>query len=101
MLHLALHILVPFAVATGFYRQKLAVAFALMMLGILIDVDHLLADPIYDPGRCSIGFHPMHTIVPIGIYIALFAHEKTRLLGLGLCIHIALDAQDCLLKGIL
>ena len=101
MLHIALHFLIPFTVAAGFYRHKLLAAFALMMLGMLIDIDHLLANPIYDPGRCSIGFHPLHTIFPIGIYISLFAHEKTRLLGLGLCIHIALDIHDCLTSGVI
>ena len=30
-------------------------------LGWLIDLDHLLADPVYAPDRCSIGFHPLHT----------------------------------------
>tara|TARA_E500000331_G_C17133296_1_gene659250 strand:+ start:271 stop:576 length:306 start_codon:yes stop_codon:yes gene_type:complete len=99
MSHILLHFLVPFAVAAAFYRHKLFIAFSLMMLGLLIDVDHLLASPIYDPDRCSIGFHPLHTIMPIGLYIAMFAHERTRLLGLGLCIHIALDAQDCLVNG--
>jgi len=74
-------------------------AFLLMMLGMVIDLDHLLADPVYDAERCSIGFHPLHSMVPIGLYIALLAHEKTRLLGLGLCIHIALDALDCRLTS--
>ena len=55
----------------------------------------LLADPIYDPARCSMGFHPMHTLVPVGFYLALFAHERSRLLGLGLLIHVALDSIDC------
>ncbi len=95
MLHILLHGLVPLALSFGFYRQKWLLAFGLMMLGMLIDIDHLLAVPIYDPNRCSIGFHPLHEIFPIGVYIALFAHEKTRLLGLGLCIHIALDLIDC------
>lgn len=62
---------------------------------MLIDIDHLLADPIYDPTRCSIGFHPLHTSVPIALYVLALAHPKTRLLAIGLCIHIALDSIDC------
>ena len=31
-----------------------------MMATMLVDLDHLFADPIYDPDRCSIGFHPLH-----------------------------------------
>jgi hypothetical protein len=99
MFHLLLHFLVPIVVALVFYRREWPTAFVLMMLGMLIDFDHLLADPIYDPGRCSIGLHPLHMLVPIGIYVALFAHERTRLVGLGLCIHIALDAIDCQMTG--
>ena len=70
-----------------------------MMIGIVIDLDHLMAQPIYDPGRCSIGFHPLHTMLPIALYLAMLAHEKTRLLGLGLCIHIVLDLLDCQLTN--
>ena len=95
MLHLILHLLVPAVIALVFFRERWGHALALMMLSMLIDIDHLLADPIYDPTRCSVGFHPLHTFIPIGFYLALFAHERTRLVGLGLLIHIALDAIDC------
>ena len=66
-----------------------------MMLTMLVDVDHLLATPIYDPLRCSIGFHPLHKLLPIGVYCLMVAIPKTRLLGLGLIIHMALDSIDC------
>lgn len=65
------------------------------MCGLLIDVDHLLADPIYAPDRCSIGFHPLHTTIPIVLYSLLLIHPKTRLAGIGLYIHILLDISDC------
>ncbi len=81
--------------AALFYRSAWLKSFLWMLAGLAIDVDHLLADPIYDPGRCSIGFHPLHTAVPIVLYVLALIHPKTRLLGLGLCIHILLDALDC------
>lgn len=62
---------------------------------MLVDLDHLLASPIYDPARCSIGFHPLHSVVPIGVYCLLVIFPKTRYLGLGLVIHMLLDALDC------
>ena len=96
MIHIALHFLVPLAVSAGFFRQRWLNSYALMMCGMLIDIDHLLANPIYDPERCSIGFHPLHTWVPIALYVGLTLHPKTRLVGLGLTIHITLDALDCL-----
>ena len=67
----------------------------IMMATMLVDVDHLVADPIYDPLRCSVGFHPFHRLLPIGIYCLLCLIPKTRLVGLGLCIHMALDSLDC------
>lgn len=96
MIHIALHFLVPLGVSLGFYRQLWLKAYLLMMSTMLIDIDHLLADPIYDPMRCSIGFHPLHTWLPIAIYTLALFHPKTRLLGIGLCIHIVLDGLDCL-----
>ena len=69
-----------------------------MMATMAIDLDHLLADPIYDPGRCSIGFHPLHGLLAIGIYLLMLLHPKTRIVGIGLCIHMVLDSIDCQLN---
>lgn len=66
-----------------------------MIVTMLVDLDHLLATPIYDPGRCSIGFHPLHTILPICFYILACFFPKTRYIGLGLVIHMILDSIDC------
>ena len=95
MLHILLHFLVPIAVAGIAYTKKWLKAFGLMLSGLLIDLDHLLADPIYDPNRCSIGFHPLHTWYVMPLYVAMLFHPKTRIVGIGLCIHIVLDFQDC------
>ncbi len=67
-----------------------------MVLTMLVDVDHLLATPVYDPGRCSIGYHPLHTAPAIVFYAALALPKRTRLVGVGLLIHMALDGLDCL-----
>ena len=66
-----------------------------MIATMLVDLDHLLAQPMYDPNRCSIGFHPLHTWPAILVYVALTWPKKTRWLGLGLLIHMALDGLDC------
>ena len=97
MLHLLLHILAPAAVAGLFFRHERKKALGIMLLTMLVDLDHLLADPIYDPMRCSIGFHPLHQWVPILFYVIASFIPKTRYLGIGLVIHMALDAIDCLL----
>lgn len=96
LLHLLLHVAVPAGVAWLCFRDRFPRAWALLMLGWAIDLDHLLADPIYAPDRCSIGFHPLHTVPAIAVYGALTIPRRTRLFGLGLLIHIALDLLDCL-----
>jgi len=85
----------------------------LMIATMIIDADHLLADPIYDPLRCSINFHPLHSTEAILVYVLLFLIpiaikqrpiskqikkrlDLIHLLGLGLLIHMALDAIDCM-----
>lgn len=112
MIHLVLHVAVPLAVALLFYRTRWRSAAFLMLATMLVDVDHLFADPIYDPARCSIGFHPLHGGAAIVVYAALFAlplamrarrsdtkwsqgERAVHLVGLGLLIHMALDALDC------
>jgi len=66
-----------------------------MIATMAVDLDHLLANPIYDPQRCSIGFHPLHGILAITIYLLLCFIPRTRLIGIGLTIHMALDFLDC------
>lgn len=95
MLHIILHFLVPALLAGVFFRKNCVVAFTLMAATMIVDIDHILANPIYQPSRCSIGFHPLHQIWFIVLYIALCFLPKTRLIGLGLSVHMALDAIDC------
>ena len=94
-MHLSLHIAVPLFVALAVFGKAWPKPYLLMMAGMLIDIDHLLATPIYDAGRCSIGFHPLHQPLPILLYLSLLAFKKTRLVGVGLAIHILLDSLDC------
>lgn len=94
-LHLVLHLAVPGAVARVFFRDRWRRAWLVLVATMLVDLDHLLADPLYDPNRCSIGTHPLHTTVPIVAYALMTLHPKTRLVGLGLVIHMLLDALDC------
>jgi hypothetical protein len=96
VLHLLLHVLVPAATAGIAYRKRFWQAFGIMMATMLVDLDHLLARPIFDSCRCSIGFHPLHTWPAILVYCVLVLYPRTRLVGIGLVIHMALDLLDCL-----
>jgi hypothetical protein len=97
IVHYGIHILVPLFVAFLFFKSKWKMAFLVMMLTFIIDLDHLLSNPIFDQTRCSINFHPLHSYFAIGVYLLLLFPKRTRLFGLGLCIHIVADYADCLL----
>lgn len=100
-IHLVLHFLVPLGFAFLFWRKTVTDqrrpwrAFGIMAATMLVDLDHLLAVPIFDPCRCSIGFHPLHTWPAILVYALMAAWPRTRLVGVGLLIHMALDQVDC------
>jgi hypothetical protein len=96
ILHYGLHFGLPLIVALLFFKTKWKTAYLIMLCGILIDLDHLLAQPMFDPNRCSINFHPLHSYYAIAIYLGLTIFKKTRILGIGLIIHIFADAVDCL-----
>ncbi len=95
MFHIILHFVIPALIAVLFYKKQFAKAWLIMIATMTVDIDHLLADPIYDPNRCSVGFHPLHSYIAIGIYFILLLFPKARLIALGLIIHMALDYIDC------
>lgn len=97
LLHLLLHVIVPVATARVFWPKAWKRTALWMLAAWVIDLDHLLADPVYAPGRCSIGFHPLHTWPAMLAYGALVIPRKTRWFGVGLVIHIVLDGIDCLM----
>lgn len=66
---------------------------------MLVDLDHLLAVPMFDPDRCSIGFHPLHSELAITGYVLgmIFVKNKViRLIFIGLFFHMLTDFFDCL-----
>jgi len=95
--HYGIHFLVPIAIGLLFFREHRLKVILILWAGILIDVDHLWADPIFDPGRCSIGFHPLHSYWAIAVYFGLLFFKKTWIFGLALLIHILADVMDCYL----
>ena len=95
-LHIALHFLVPGLIAILFFKYRWKQAWLIMVATMIVDFDHLLANPIYDPNRCSINFHPLHSYTAIFLYIILTAFPKSRLIGLGLLLHMGIDLTDCI-----
>ena len=64
---------------------------------MLVDADHLLANPIFAENRCSINFHPLHTYYAMGIYFVGLFFTKTRILAIALLFHMLTDFIDCFL----
>lgn len=131
ILHLLLHGLVPAVITMGLLRVRQLQGFQLqllpawlvkhpsgvyvsiftcLMLTMAVDIDHLVAVPIYAPNRCSIFFHPLHQGWAISGYVMIFSwlclqawrgktlsygQKLAGLLALGLIIHMVLDALDC------
>jgi hypothetical protein len=94
--HIALHILIPGLIAILIFKDRWKQAWLIMALTMIVDFDHLLANPIFDPSRCSINFHPLHSYPAILLYIILAAFPKSRLIGLGLLLHMGIDLTDCI-----
>ena len=94
-IHYGIHFGLPLLVAYLFFRSNWKIAFLIMIATMLIDLDHLLAVPLFDPERCSINFHPLHTYYAMVVYAGFLFFNKTRILGIGLVIHMIADATDC------
>ncbi|WP_179351945.1 DUF6122 family protein [Winogradskyella vidalii] len=94
-IHYGIHFGLPLVIAILCYKTYWLKAYGIMMLGMLIDLDHLLASPIFEANRCSINFHPLHSYYAIAIYVLLLLSKKTRFIGLGLVAHIIADTVDC------
>ena len=73
-----------------------------MLAANLIDLDHLLADPIFDPDRCSIGFHPLHTMPAALTYAAMLLVPRwyARAFALGGLWHLAVEWGDCVVQAL-
>lgn len=101
LIHYGGHFLVPFALGWLIWRDKWKLAGLVILSTMLIDFDHLLTDPIFDPDRCSIGFHPLHTGWAAIGYVALLLVRKwwVRAIGLGCLLHLAVDGADCVMMG--
>lgn len=94
--HYSFHFLFPVVLAFLFFRKEWKRAYLIMLATMLVDLDHLLADPIFEPNRCSIGFHILHSYYAIAIYFGMLFIKKLRIIAIGLLFHMLTDYQDCL-----
>ena len=97
--HYSLHFLVPGLIAWVFFIKQWKKAWLIMIATMLVDLDHLLADPIFDPNRCGIGFHPLHSYYAIAVYFVMAFFPRIRIIAIGLLFHMFTDFQDCFWMG--
>ena len=99
IIHYSFHFLVPGLLSFVLFKKIWKSAWLVMITTMLVDLDHLFANPIFDPERCSIGFHFLHTSYAIGIYILLLfiPNKCIKIIGVGLLFHMFTDYIDCLL----
>lgn len=106
IVHYSLHFIAPLSLAwIIFDRDRRVVAYGIMLLTMQVDLDHLLADPIFDPNRMSIGFHLLHRYPMIVVYLIMCFlpyerlgwHWWIRAIGIGLTFHMFTDWQDGML----
>ena len=97
VIHYSLHFLVPGIIAWVFFKENWKKAWLLMLATMLVDLDHLLSNPIYLPNRCSINFHILHSYYAIILYVLIFFFKKFRIVAIGLLFHMFTDFIDCLL----
>lgn len=96
--HYFLHLIFPAFIAYLFYRKRWKNAYFIMVATLLVDIDHLFANPIFDPDRMSIGFHFLHSYPAIAVYfLMLFFKGNSRIIGIGLLFHMLTDYQDFVL----
>ncbi|MFB0903625.1 MAG: DUF6122 family protein [Nonlabens sp.] len=97
-IHYFLHLGFPLLIALIFFRKNWKMAYFLFLTTMLIDLDHLLASPVFEMNRCSINYHPLHSYYAILVYLLLlFFPKPIRIIGMGLLFHILTDFIDCLL----
>jgi hypothetical protein len=96
-LHYFLHLVFPFFIAVIFFRKEWKKAYIILLATMLVDLDHLLASPVFEAGRCSIQFHPLHTYYAMIAYaLLLFFRKPYNIIGIGLLFHMLTDLIDCL-----
>lgn len=98
ILHYGLHFLFPGLIAYVFFRKNWKMAWLIMIVTMLVDLDHLFANPIFDPSRCSINYHFLHTYYAMGVYVVMLFFRQTRIVAVGLLFHMLTDYIDCLLS---
>jgi hypothetical protein len=95
--HYFLHFGFPLFISFVFFKKDWKKVYIILIGTMLVDLDHLLAVPIFQADRCSIDFHYLHTFPAIIAYFGLlFFRKPFNIIGIGLLFHMLTDFIDCL-----
>lgn len=96
--HYFLHFGFPFFIAYLFFKKDWKKVYLILLATMLVDLDHLFANPIFQDSRCSINFHLLHSYYAMVIYVLLlFLRRPFNVLGIGLLFHMITDFIDCIM----
>ncbi|MEM8507612.1 MAG: DUF6122 family protein [Bacteroidota bacterium] len=99
-IHYFLHLVFPLGIAYVLFKAEWKKAYLILIATMLVDLDHLIATPIFQADRCSINFHPLHTYYAMIVYVGVFFLRKPfNIIGVGLLFHMLTDALDCWMMG--
>jgi hypothetical protein len=99
IVHYSLHFLAIGAIAYWYDKEQWKRNWLILVLTMLVDLDHVFATPLFDPNRCGIGYHPLHSEIAILGYILgvlLIKNKLFKLIFIGLLFHMITDSIDCI-----
>ena len=96
LVHYSLHFVFPAVLALVLFPLMWQGAYLIMLATMLMDLDHLLATPVFDPLRCSVGYHPLHSFYAVPVYALFLLLPATQIVAVGLLFHLFTDTVDCL-----
>ncbi|MCF4101973.1 DUF6122 family protein [Gillisia sp. M10.2A] len=97
--HYCLHFLAIGLIAYFYDKQHWKKAWLILIATMAVDIDHIFATPLFDPTRCGIGYHPLHSEIAILGYIIgaiVIRNKLIKLIFIGLLFHMFTDLIDCL-----
>lgn len=100
LIHYGLHFVAPYFIATLYAKHSIQEkyrVYILFLASMLVDLDHLVSDPVFDPHRLSVGHHFLHSYYALALYAFALFYKRTRLLAFALIFHMFSDIMDYLL----
>jgi hypothetical protein len=96
IVHLLMLFGVPALAAWAFYNGSIRNTYLILISTVLVDLDQLLFNQVFEFGSCSINYFPLHSWPALLVYFLGLFFEKTRRVAMGLHIHMLADLMNCI-----